>query len=120
MTDVKTKDAKDIWARDFDYISVKRDGHILEITIDRADRYNALHGGAHQELHDIFDGYEQDPDLWVAIITGAGDKAFCSGLYVILGIFRGSSRQPCCSNPCQAIKARRRRSIWYTVIHRRG
>lgn len=79
MTDVKTKDAKDIWARDFDYISVKRDGHILEITIDRADRYNALHGGAHQELHDIFDGYEQNPDLWVAIITGAGDKAFCSG-----------------------------------------
>lgn len=70
---------KDIWDLEFEYISLKRDGHILEITINRADRFNALHGPAHRELHEIFNGYDQDLDLWVAIITGAGDKAFCSG-----------------------------------------
>ena len=79
MSDVISKANDDILGRDFEYISVKRDGHILEVTIDRAVRYNALHGGAHQELHDIFDGYDHDPNLWVAIITGSGDKAFCSG-----------------------------------------
>ncbi|THH37304.1 enoyl-CoA hydratase [Aliishimia ponticola] len=79
MSDAKTTDTQDIWNRDFEYISVKRDGHILEVTINRADRYNALHGGAHRELHEVFNGYDQDRDLWVAIITGAGDKAFCSG-----------------------------------------
>jgi enoyl-CoA hydratase/carnithine racemase len=34
---------------------------------------------ANQELADAFDAFAADPELWVAIITGAGDKAFCAG-----------------------------------------
>ena len=34
---------------------------------------------ANQELVDAFDEFSADPELWVAIITGAGDKAFCAG-----------------------------------------
>jgi acetyl-CoA C-acetyltransferase len=34
---------------------------------------------ANDELDQIFDAYFADPDLWVAIITGAGDKAFSAG-----------------------------------------
>jgi len=40
---------------------------------------NALHSGIHFALHEIWDEYEADPDLWVAIVTGSGDRAFCSG-----------------------------------------
>ena len=40
---------------------------------------NALHYMANQELSDVFDEFAANPDLWVAIITGAGDKAFSAG-----------------------------------------
>lgn len=66
-------------ARRFEHVIAERKGHILEITLDRPDAMNALFSAAHFELHEIFDEYERDPDLWVAIITGAGDRAFCSG-----------------------------------------
>ncbi len=73
------EDLNDLWTGDFEYTAVRRDGHVLEVTIDRSDRYNALHGPAHHELHEIFNASDKGPDLWVAILTGAGDKAFCSG-----------------------------------------
>ena len=38
-----------------------------------------MFSAAHFELAEIFDEFEQDQELWVAIITGAGEKAFCSG-----------------------------------------
>ncbi|MCX7567931.1 enoyl-CoA hydratase-related protein [Sulfitobacter sp. F26169L] len=82
MTDTQSADSDDLdkfWSKKFEYTSVTRDGHVLEVTIDRADRYNALHGPAHHELQEIFNAYDRDRNLWVAILTGAGDKAFCSG-----------------------------------------
>ncbi len=64
---------------DYEFISVHRDGHLLEITINRPDVRNCLHPPSHEELDEVFNAYFADPDLWVAIITGAGDKAFCTG-----------------------------------------
>jgi acetyl-CoA C-acetyltransferase len=66
-------------SRTFNHIELKRDGHILEITLNRPESYNALFSAAHFELAEIFDEFEQDQELWVAIVTGAGEKAFCSG-----------------------------------------
>jgi len=40
---------------------------------------NALHPPANHELEKVFDEFCADPDLWLAIITGAGDHAFCAG-----------------------------------------
>ena len=65
--------------REFRFVTVKRDQRILEVTLNRPDSYNALFSAVHFELAEIFDAFERDRDLWVAIITGAGDKAFCSG-----------------------------------------
>jgi len=62
-----------------DYSKTETDGHLLIVTINRPEVYNALHPMANQELADIFDGFHENPDLWVAIITGAGDKAFSAG-----------------------------------------
>ena len=61
------------------YSKTETDGHLLIVTIDRPEVYNALHPMANQELADVFDAFQADPDLWVAIITGAGDKAFSAG-----------------------------------------
>lgn len=63
----------------FEYCLVKRDGHTLEVTINRPETRNSLTPEANFELERIFDLYEKDRALWCAIITGAGDKAFCSG-----------------------------------------
>jgi acetyl-CoA C-acetyltransferase len=63
----------------YEHALVRRDGHLLEVTINREAVRNSLPLPAHYELAAIFDAYEADPELWVAIITGAGDKAFCAG-----------------------------------------
>ena len=65
--------------KSYKFIQVKSDGPILEITLNRPEAYNALHGPAHRELSEAFDILEGDKDLWVGIITGSGEKAFCSG-----------------------------------------
>jgi acetyl-CoA C-acetyltransferase len=49
------------------------------VTINRPDRRNCLHPAANAELEEVLDAYFADPDLWVAILTGAGDHAFCAG-----------------------------------------
>jgi acetyl-CoA C-acetyltransferase len=66
-------------ARNFEFAKVERNGHLLEVTLNRPENMNALHGPAHYELHEIWDEFERDQDLWVGIITGAGERAFCSG-----------------------------------------
>ena len=64
---------------DYEFIKVHRDGHLLEVTINRPDVRNCLHPPAHEELDEVFDAFFADRDLWVAIITGEGTKAFCAG-----------------------------------------
>ncbi|WP_244158514.1 enoyl-CoA hydratase-related protein [Caballeronia fortuita] len=49
------------------------------MTIDRPEVLNSLHPDAHRELADAFDRYAADPALRVAIVTGAGGRAFCVG-----------------------------------------
>ena len=62
-----------------DFSKVETDGRLMIVTINRPEVYNACHPMANQELVDAFDEFHANPDLWVAIITGAGDKAFCAG-----------------------------------------
>ena len=40
---------------------------------------NALHLEAHLELKEIWEDFRDDPEVWVAILTGAGDRAFSAG-----------------------------------------
>ena len=61
------------------YSKVETDGRLLIVTINRPEVYNACHPMANQELMEVFDAFQADPELWIAIITGAGDKAFCAG-----------------------------------------
>ena len=58
---------------------VERDGHLTIVTINRPASMNALDPDTNAELAELFDDFAADPDQWVAIITGAGDRAFSSG-----------------------------------------
>src|SRR6266481_2481361 len=63
----------------FEFVDVKRHDRITVVTLNRPGVMNALHKPAHFELHEVFDAVSADPAQWVAIVTGAGDKAFCAG-----------------------------------------
>ncbi|MBV1690604.1 enoyl-CoA hydratase/isomerase family protein [Novosphingobium sp. G106] len=62
-----------------EFCDVAVDGHVMTITLNRPERRNALHTDANHELGAVFDAFERNPELWIAVITGAGDKAFCAG-----------------------------------------
>jgi crotonobetainyl-CoA hydratase len=62
-----------------EFCQVERDGHVLTVTIARPEVMNAIHPPASFELAGVFDAFASDPELWVAIVTGAGEKAFCAG-----------------------------------------
>ena len=61
-----------------EYCTVEKSEHILTVTMNRPERLNALHSLANAELGEVFDDYARDPDMWVAIITGAG-RGFSAG-----------------------------------------
>ena len=65
--------------RAYEFVDVTRNGRITVVTLNRPDVMNALHSPAHFELHDVFDAFAADPEQWVAIVTGAGERAFCAG-----------------------------------------
>jgi enoyl-CoA hydratase len=59
-------------------IYAKKD-HIARITLNRPDADNVINRQLTRELEDVCRGVNQDDDVYVVIITGAGDKAFCGG-----------------------------------------
>ncbi len=63
----------------FEHVRVERDNEILWITIDRPAVLNALNPLAHREIAAALDDYAADPALRVAVLTGAGERAFCVG-----------------------------------------
>jgi len=54
-------------------------GHIAQITLDRPEANNIINQQLAQEMGEVCLGINQDDDVYVVVISGAGDKAFCSG-----------------------------------------
>jgi enoyl-CoA hydratase/carnithine racemase len=62
-----------------EFCTVEKDGHLMIVTLNRPERMNALHPPANWELDAVMNEFAADPDLWIGIITGAGDRAFSAG-----------------------------------------
>lgn len=62
-----------------DKVLTRVDGRVLHITINRPERYNAVDSETNFALEAAFSQFAADDELWIAVIRGAGDKAFCSG-----------------------------------------
>jgi crotonobetainyl-CoA hydratase len=59
-------------------INLHRDGHVLEVTLNRP-KANAIDLATSRIMGEAFAEFRDNPELRVAIITGAGDKFFCPG-----------------------------------------
>lgn len=53
--------------------------HVLLITINRPTRMNSIPYAAHWEADALMQWFDAEPSLRVAVVTGAGPKAFCAG-----------------------------------------
>jgi len=53
--------------------------NVLLVTINRVKQMNSIPFPVHWYLHRVFEWFDHEPTLRVAIITGAGPKAFCAG-----------------------------------------
>lgn len=61
-----------------DSIQITRNGQILEVTLDRP-KANAIDNATSRAMGELFSAFRDDPDLRVAILTGAGDRFFSAG-----------------------------------------
>jgi dehydration protein DpgD len=61
------------------YATYEKRDHVARVMINRPEVMNALHPPASEELSAIWDDFATDPNLWVAILTGAGERAFSAG-----------------------------------------
>ncbi len=62
-----------------EYITYEKKGRLAYITINRPERLNALHPPASAEMREVFEDFRDDPEVWIAILTGKGDRAFSAG-----------------------------------------
>jgi len=64
---------------DLEFVRYEKRDRIAYVTLNRPQVMNALHPPAGEELARVWDDVAADPDVWVAILTGAGERAFSAG-----------------------------------------
>ncbi len=62
----------------YETIQIEKNDGIAVLTLNRPERLNAVNPVMHSELTTVFGDVESDPDVRVAVLTGAG-RGFCSG-----------------------------------------
>src|SRR5688500_19298699 len=62
-----------------DEVLYEVDGRIAVFTINRPDQRNAVNPAVTEAMNEHIERFEADDDVWVGILTGAGDKAFSAG-----------------------------------------
>lgn len=61
------------------YFLYEKKGHIALMTWNRAEKRNCFTPAMIDAFYDAFDDFNEAPELWVAVLAGTGDKAWCSG-----------------------------------------
>ena len=62
-----------------EFVHCEKRGRIAWVTINRPQVMNAIHPPCHDQLEAIWDDFAADPEVWVAVLTGSGDRAFSAG-----------------------------------------
>jgi enoyl-CoA hydratase/carnithine racemase len=75
-----------------DGLKVERRGQVLVVTIDRQDRMNALSQEVHDDLLTTWTSLKADGSVRAIVITGAGERAFCTGMDLKAFAERGGPR----------------------------
>lgn len=61
------------------FVDYEQDGPVVLITIDRPERMNAIGPEVHAQLVEVWTRFRADESALVAVLTGAGQEAFCAG-----------------------------------------
>src|SRR5689334_21459951 len=64
---------------ELEFVRYEKRDRIAWVTINRPEVMNALHPPANEELSRVWDDFANDADTWVAVLTGAGERAFSAG-----------------------------------------
>jgi enoyl-CoA hydratase/carnithine racemase len=78
----------------YEFIRYEKRERVAVVTIARPEVMNSLHPGANEEMAGAFDDFAADPEVWVAIVTGAGEKAFSAGNDLKWTAAHGTPRVP--------------------------
>jgi crotonobetainyl-CoA hydratase len=62
-----------------DFIEIETQARVTTITLNRPAVMNAINPAMHAELQAAFDAFAADPEQFVGVVTGAGERAFCAG-----------------------------------------
>jgi len=73
-------DASDTEQGAEDPVVQERHGHVEIVRLNRERARNAIDGATTRALGAIFDDLTEDPEVWVVVLTGTGDRAFCAGM----------------------------------------
>lgn len=68
---------------DFANIRYEKQGQVAVVTINREDRLNAVDARTSRELLEAWKDFRDDDGLRVAILTGVGERAFCTGMDLV-------------------------------------
>ncbi|UCE51451.1 MAG: enoyl-CoA hydratase/isomerase family protein [Desulfobacterales bacterium] len=63
----------------YELITVEKKDHLTIVTINRPDVMNAISPPVSAEMSAAFNEFSEDPEAWVCIVTGAGERAFTAG-----------------------------------------
>lgn len=63
-----------------DEVLLAKKEHVALVTMNRPEAMNAMNTALCKSLKETADALEDDDDIWVIVITGAGEKAFCAGI----------------------------------------
>ena len=64
---------------EFEHILYEKRNRIAYVTLNRPSQLNALHPHGNREVREAFTDFRDDDDVLVAILSGAGERAFCAG-----------------------------------------
>lgn len=68
------------------------DGHVARVTLNRPKALNSISHELDLQLAEAWDRIDADPDIWVAVLSASGDRAFCAGADVSGGTEAHASR----------------------------
>jgi crotonobetainyl-CoA hydratase len=68
------------------------EGHVARLTLNRPKALNSISHALDLELAQAWDRIDEDPDIWVAVLGAAGDRAFCAGADISGGTGADASR----------------------------
>ena len=67
-------------SEDFETLLYDERGGVAYVTLNRPDVHNAFNAKMQHELHALWTGLRRNDDVRCVVLTGAGEKAFCTGI----------------------------------------